>query len=79
MRADPRSSLVEKSFYALAWGDLIDLAETHNPETRVAWERARAQAAALGLARSELYPTLAATTLSEITRRDAFSGTSFYR
>ena len=41
--------------YSLA--ELIDLAESHNPETRVAWERARAQAAALGVARSELYPT----------------------
>jgi len=25
--------------------ELIDLAEEHNPETRVAWERARAQLA----------------------------------
>src|ERR1700679_4129163 len=39
--------------YSLA--ELIDLAEAHNPETRVAWENARAQAAALGIARSELY------------------------
>jgi outer membrane protein TolC len=37
--------------YSLA--DLIDLAEAQNPETRVAWEGARAQAAALGIARSE--------------------------
>jgi hypothetical protein len=34
--------------------ELIDLAESHNPEIRVAWESARAQAAALGIARSEL-------------------------
>src|SRR5215472_13803887 len=27
--------------------ELIDLAESHNPETRFAWERARAQAADL--------------------------------
>src|SRR5258705_3910534 len=40
--------------------DLIDLAESHNPETRVAWERASAQAAAWGVARGELYPTVAA-------------------
>ena len=40
--------------------ELIDLAESHNPETRVAWERARAQAAAWGVTRSELYPTVAA-------------------
>src|SRR6266571_4703604 len=63
--------------YSLA--ELIDLAETHNPETRFAWERARAQAATLGLARSELYPTLAATALSQLTRGDVFFGGSFYR
>ena len=34
-------------------GDLIDLAEAHNPETRVVWESARAEAAVLGIARSE--------------------------
>src|ERR1700677_1964111 len=44
--------------YSLA--ELIDLAEAHNPQTRVAWESAVAQAAALGVARSELYPTLSA-------------------
>src|SRR4051794_31350708 len=44
--------------YSLA--ELIDLAEAHNPETRVAWENARAQAAAVGIVRSELFPTLAA-------------------
>ena len=36
--------------YSLA--ELIDLAESQNPETRVAWETARAQAAALGRAAS---------------------------
>src|ERR1700741_3043419 len=36
--------------YSLA--DLIDLAETHNPATRASWERARAQAANLGISRS---------------------------
>ena len=63
--------------YSLA--ELIDLAESHNPETRFAWERARAQAATLGLARSELYPALAATALSQFTRGDAFFGANFYR
>jgi len=60
-------------------GELIDLAETHNPETRFAWERARAQASTLGLARSELYPALAATALSQFTRDNAFFGQNFYR
>ena len=44
----PEFPLDSSTNYSL--GELIDLAETHNPETRVAWERARAQAATLGLA-----------------------------
>ena len=59
--------------------ELIDLAESHNPVTRVAWERARAQAAALGVARSELYPTLAATALSGVARSQAYLVDRFYR
>jgi outer membrane protein len=60
-------------------GELIDVAETHNPETHFAWERARAQAAALGVARSELFPTLAAAALSETNREETYLGTRFYR
>ena len=59
--------------------DLINLAETQNPETREAWEKARAQSATLGIAKSEVYPTLAATAVAEINRREAFSHVSFYR
>src|ERR1700741_2714278 len=59
--------------------ELIDLAETHNPQTRVAWERARAQAATLGIARSELYPTLAAAALSGVARFQAYLVDRFYR
>ena len=55
------------------------MAESHNPETRVAWERARAQAAALGIARSELYPTLAAVALSGVTRSQVYLVDRFYR
>jgi outer membrane protein len=63
--------------YSLA--ELIDLAESHNPETRVAWENARAQAAALGIARSELYPTLSAVALSGVDRAEIPLGSKFYR
>src|SRR5271154_4210416 len=63
--------------YSLA--ELIDLAETHNPETRVAWENARAQGAALGIARSELYPILSAVALSGVDRSEVPLGTRFYR
>src|SRR5712672_3505904 len=59
--------------------ELIDLAESHNPETRVGWENARAQAAALGLARSELYPTLSAVALSGVDRMEIPFGSQFYR
>jgi TolC family type I secretion outer membrane protein len=39
---------------------LIDIAERSHPETRVAWEAARAQAQAVGLSESTYYPYLAA-------------------
>jgi outer membrane protein len=49
---DPRKT------YNLA--ELIDIAERSNPETRVAWERARQAAAAVGLAASAYYPYVVA-------------------
>ena len=63
--------------YSLA--ELIDLAEGHNPETRVAWESAIAQGAALGIARSELYPTISAVALSGVDREEVPLGSRFYR
>ena len=39
--------------------ELIDIAQRTNPETRVAWERARQAAIATGLAEGTYYPTLA--------------------
>src|SRR5215470_13525806 len=45
---DPRKT------YNLA--ELIDIAQRSNPETRVAWERARMAAAAVGLTESAYYP-----------------------
>ena len=59
--------------------ELIDLAESHNPETRVGWENARSQAAALGIARSELYPTLSAVALSSLDRIEVPLGSQFFR
>jgi outer membrane protein len=74
---ESRFSVEPDRTYALA--ELVDLAETHNPETRVAWESARAQAAALGVARSELYPTIAAVALSQIDRAEVPLGSQFFR
>src|SRR3954469_3486446 len=49
---DPRKA------YNLA--ELIDVAQRSNPETRVAWERARMAAAAVGLTESAFYPYIVA-------------------
>jgi outer membrane protein len=42
--------------YTLA--ELIDIAEHHNPSTRIIWERAKQKARELGLAKSSYYPEL---------------------
>jgi len=44
---------------------------------RQAWELARTQAAALGVARSELFPVLAVIASSQTVRREAFFGSQF--
>src|SRR5215470_16965586 len=49
---DPRKT------YNLA--ELIDIAQRSNPETRIAWERARMAAAAVGLTESAYYPYIVA-------------------
>jgi outer membrane protein TolC len=54
-----RVSINPRKTYNLA--ELIDIAERNNPETRVAWERARQAAAAVGLSESAYYPYLAAS------------------
>jgi outer membrane protein len=72
-----RFSIEPGRTYTLA--ELVNLAEEHNPETRVAWESARAQMAALGVARSELYPTVAVAALSETNRSEVLLASRFYR
>jgi outer membrane protein len=74
--AEPKLALDQSKTYSLS--ELIDLAEAHNPATRAAWERARSQAAALGITRSELYPTLAAAALSQTESVQAFFGDRFH-
>lgn len=74
---DVRFNIDPQKTYSLP--ELVDLGEEHNPETRVAWEHARASAAALGIARSELYPTLAALVLSQTARVEILFGNQFVR
>jgi len=41
-------------------GELIDIAESNSPATQAAWNRAKVTAATVGIAKSELYPTIIA-------------------
>jgi len=59
-RTEPATiSINPRKVYNLA--ELIDIAQRSNPETRVAWERARQAAAAVGLSESAYYPYLIAS------------------
>jgi outer membrane protein TolC len=73
---DLRFNIDSTRTYVLA--ELIDLAEAHNPATRVDWELARAQAGALGVTRSELFPTLVSAAISQTARQQTFFGNRFY-
>ena len=55
----PEVSVDPETTYGLP--ELIDIAQRTNPETRVAWERARQAALAVGLAEGTYYPLLAAS------------------
>ena len=73
----PRVRIDPERVYSLS--ELIDLAEANNPETRIAWEGAVAQAGALGVARSELFPVVAAAATAGVDRYEANLGARFYR
>src|SRR5215469_3677880 len=57
--------------------ELVNIAESNNPDTRVAWENAKARAADLGIAKSTLYPTMAAEVLARSLQAGVFFGNSF--
>ena len=48
--------------------DLIDIAERLNPQTKIAWQRAKQALAGVGLAESTYYPILSATAAAGYTR-----------
>ncbi len=59
--------------------ELVDVAEQNNPETRVAWQNAKARAADLGVSKATLYPTLAAVALADSNRTNIFFTPNFIR
>jgi TolC family type I secretion outer membrane protein len=54
--------------------DLVDIALCRNPQTAVSWANLRASAAATGIARSNLLPTVSATIGPVLNRNDSFGG-----
>jgi outer membrane protein len=59
--------------------ELVNLAEQNNPETRVAWQNAKARAADLGISKASLYPTLAAVAIAQTSRDNLFFAPHYYR
>jgi outer membrane protein TolC len=64
--------------HAYTLAELIDLAQLHNPSTRVAWENARAAALATGIARAAYLPSVSASVVGAYQTRsnnDTVAGT----
>src|SRR5271168_334400 len=59
--------------------ELVNLAEQNNPDTRVAWENAKARAANLGVSKASLYPTVAALAVAQTARDNLFFAPSYFR
>src|ERR1700728_1171730 len=59
--------------------ELVNLAEQNNPDTRVAWENAKARAADLGVSKATLYPTMAAVVLAQTDRFNLLFATHYIR
>jgi outer membrane protein len=58
-RETPREgTVILDPVHAYTLAELIDIAEHHNPSTRIIWERAKQKARELGLAKSAYYPEL---------------------
>lgn len=74
---EAKYSLDPTQAYTLA--ELIDLAEQHNPETRLAWQQAKSRAAALGIARGALFPTLAAVAIGSTARVQILFNSEYFR
>ncbi len=76
-RPTPAAAPDATTIYTLP--ELINLAEQNNPATRVAWQNAKARAADLGVAKSTLYPTIAALALANTDRTNIFFSPNFIR
>lgn len=72
-----RVNLQPDHIYTIA--ELIDLGEQNNPETRAAWQEAKSKAAALGIARGALFPTMSAVAIAVSLRTATLIGEFYHR
>jgi outer membrane protein len=70
----PRTELTADHEYTLT--ELIDVAERENPETRVAWQRARNAAISAGVAESTYLPVVTANVLGAYQGAESFNSSS---
>jgi len=79
LKATPGQSYTLDANHTYSLAELVDLAESHNPETRVAWQQAKVQAHSLGVAEAALYPTISAVALARTFRQSDIYAGGFYR
>jgi outer membrane protein len=81
LQTPPRStpSLVPDPAKIYTLAELVNLAEQNNPETRVAWENAKARAAELGISKATLYPTVAAAAMASSVRTELLFAPDYIR
>ncbi len=68
--ATPETSLPDRS-HAYTLPELIDLAQSSNPETRIAWEQARKAALDVGIAKASYLPNISASVVGAHQRSDS--------
>jgi outer membrane protein len=73
--ASHEASIDGEHVYSL--GELIDIAESNSPTTEAAWNRAKVTAASVGIAKSELYPTIIATVVGTTYLQPELFGPTF--
>ena len=79
LKAIPEQAYTLDASHIYTLAELVDLAESHNPDTRVAWQEAKARAQSLGVAESALFPTISAVALARSMRQDTLYAGGFYR
>jgi outer membrane protein TolC len=79
LQAVPEQAYALDASHIYTLAELVDLAESHNPDTRVAWQNAKALAQSVGVAQSALFPTIAAVALARTSRQNSLYAGGFYR